>query len=86
MSIVNLFISVGRAFSDWRRRQRAYGELMALDDRSLADIGIRREQIRALLDGGDVRGRDMEPVAVPAASNFWSAQGQSSGLWTKPNS
>ncbi len=63
MSVVNLFIAAGRAVADWQRRQRAYGELMALDDRSLADIGIRRSQIRALVEGEDVRGRDVEPVA-----------------------
>lgn len=85
MSILNLFISAGRAFSEWRRRQRAYGELMALDDRSLADIGIRRSQIRALLDGEDVRGRDIEPARSPEASSFWTAQGHASGLSTKPN-
>ncbi len=47
MSFLNLFISAGKAFSAWRRRERAYAELMALDDRSLADIGVRRSQIRA---------------------------------------
>lgn len=86
MSILNLLISAGHAFSDWRRRQRAYGELMALDDRSLADIGIRREQIRALLDGEDVRGGELERGRAPEASNFWAAQGQLSGLSTKPHS
>jgi uncharacterized protein YjiS (DUF1127 family) len=57
MSIVNLFVSAGRAFSEWRRRERAYAELMALDDRCLADIGIRREQIRALVEGKESRER-----------------------------
>ena len=65
MSVVNLFISAGKAVSAWRRRQRAYAELMALDDRSLADIGIRRSQIRALVEGEDVRGRDVEPPRRP---------------------
>ena len=41
MSVVNLLISAGRRFSGWRRRQQAYAELMALDDHSLADIGLR---------------------------------------------
>jgi uncharacterized protein YjiS (DUF1127 family) len=35
--------------SDYRRRQRAYAELYALDDRSLADIGITRSEIPFLL-------------------------------------
>ena len=63
MSFLNLFISAGKAFSDWRRRERAYAELMALDDRSLADIGVRRSQIRALVEGDNRRDRRTEPAA-----------------------
>ncbi len=70
MSILNLFIAAGRAVGDWRRRQRAYGELMALDDHSLADIGIRRSQIRALVEGEDVRGREAEPVPSATVSGL----------------
>ncbi len=33
------------AYVDWRRRQTAFDELSALDDRSLADIGISRSDI-----------------------------------------
>ena len=51
MSVVNIFISAGRRFSDWRRRQQAYAELMALDDHSLADIGLHRSQIASLVEG-----------------------------------
>jgi uncharacterized protein YjiS (DUF1127 family) len=51
MSVLNLLISAREAFADWRRRQRTYAELMALDDHSLADIGIRRSQVRDLCEG-----------------------------------
>lgn len=51
MPVVNLFIAAGRRFSDWHRRQQAYAELMALDDHSLADIGLRRSQIASLVEG-----------------------------------
>jgi uncharacterized protein YjiS (DUF1127 family) len=51
MSVLNLFVSAREAFADWRRRQRAYAELMALDDHSLADIGIQRSQVRDLCEG-----------------------------------
>jgi uncharacterized protein YjiS (DUF1127 family) len=51
MSMLNLLASAGRAFSDWRRRERAYAELMTLDDHSLADIGIHRSQIGGLVEG-----------------------------------
>ena len=51
MSLVNLFAAARSAFADWRRRQRAYDELMALDDRSLADIGLHRSQVPAIVEG-----------------------------------
>jgi uncharacterized protein YjiS (DUF1127 family) len=51
MSLVNLFAATRTAFANWRRRQRAYAELMALDDRSLADIGIHRSEIPAVAEG-----------------------------------
>ena len=85
MSILNLFLSAGRAIADWRHRERAYAELMALDDRSLADIGVRRSQIRALIAGADVRGRGAGPAPTVEAANFWSAQGRLNGLLTRPN-
>jgi uncharacterized protein YjiS (DUF1127 family) len=55
MSFLNLFISAGKAFSAWRRREQAYAELMALDERSLADIGIHRLQICALAESARKR-------------------------------
>lgn len=70
MSLINLFIAARSAIAGWRQRQRAYGELMALDDRSLADIGIRREDIRAVVEGfhddahrtpADARGAGLDP-------------------------
>ena len=51
MSLINLFVAARTAITKWRQRQRAYGELMALDDRSLSDIGIRRSQIPAVVEG-----------------------------------
>jgi uncharacterized protein YjiS (DUF1127 family) len=51
MLVTNWIISLWQAIADWRRRERAYAELMALDDHSLADIGIRRSQIRAVCEG-----------------------------------
>jgi uncharacterized protein YjiS (DUF1127 family) len=40
---------VGR-FENWRARERAYRELSALDDRSLADIGLTRGDIPYVLE------------------------------------
>jgi uncharacterized protein YjiS (DUF1127 family) len=49
MFIANLLASTGHALSEWRQKHQAYAELMALDDRALADIGIHRSQIPALV-------------------------------------
>jgi uncharacterized protein YjiS (DUF1127 family) len=51
MSIINLFASSWSALSQWRRREQAYSELMALNDRELADIGVRRSEIPAIVEG-----------------------------------
>ena len=49
MSLINLFAAAKTAIARRRQSRRAYDELMALDDRSLADIGIHRTQIPGLV-------------------------------------
>ena len=66
MSVINLFLVARRAFAEWRRRQRTYAELMALDDRSLADIGIDRSQIPALVAGIGEKRAVGEPQPGPS--------------------
>ena len=51
MSLINLFVAARNGYIRWRQHQRAYDELMALDDRSLADIGIHRTQIPSIVAG-----------------------------------
>ena len=70
MSVINFLISVGRGFSEWRRRQQAYAELMALDDRSLSDIGVHRSQIGALVDGVRVPDPYLPPSPLPSRDKF----------------
>jgi uncharacterized protein YjiS (DUF1127 family) len=65
MSVINLLLSVGRSFSEWRRRDRAYAQLMALDDHSLADIGIHRSQIAGLIEGVSMPGGSAQPARFP---------------------
>jgi uncharacterized protein YjiS (DUF1127 family) len=65
MSLINLFVAARNAFGEWRRRQRAFDELMALDDRSLSDIGLHRSQIPALIEGM-YRGAELVPVNTGA--------------------
>lgn len=47
--IVSLAKYAMRKLSAWRRRQEAYRTLMALDDRTLSDIGLERDEIPALV-------------------------------------
>jgi uncharacterized protein YjiS (DUF1127 family) len=50
MSLVNLFVAARNALAARRQRRRAMDELMAIDDRSLAEIGIQRSQIPGLVE------------------------------------
>jgi uncharacterized protein YjiS (DUF1127 family) len=50
MSLINLFDKARGALARWRQRLRAYDELALLDDRLLADIGVHRSQIPAIVE------------------------------------
>src|ERR1700721_665905 len=63
MFIMSLFANAQEKLSAWRRRHQAYTGLMALDDRSLADIGIHRSQIPGLVFGGQEKARDFDAEA-----------------------
>lgn len=39
-----------QALRDWRERRRTYRELLALDDRTLNDIGLNRAQLPFMTD------------------------------------
>ncbi len=65
MSLVNLLVAARSAISEWRNRDRAYGELMSLDDRSLADIGIHRSEIPAIVEGFHESRRRSGPGSRP---------------------
>ena len=80
MSLINLVVAGRNAIAQWQRRQRAYHELMALDDRSLADIGIHRSQIPAILEGKRLAAAsapDAAPARAPARrpTDAWLAAG-----------
>jgi uncharacterized protein YjiS (DUF1127 family) len=74
MTVLNLMISAWEAVADWRQRERAYAELMALDDHSLADIGIQRSDIRAICEGAHaapVPSAKREEFISPKAHLIW---------------
>jgi uncharacterized protein YjiS (DUF1127 family) len=72
MSVLNLLISAREAFIDWRRRKRAYAQLMMLDDHSLADIGLRRSQVRDLCEGYYASALPAAPVTTRDRVKFVS--------------
>jgi uncharacterized protein YjiS (DUF1127 family) len=80
MSLINLFVAARSAIARWQQRQRAYGDLMALDDRSLSDIGIRRSEIAAIVDGS----HDAASRAPGAAPSRWEAHLAGPHRWMPP--
>lgn len=42
---------IRKPLATWRAREKAYDELMALDDHMLADIGIVRSEIPGIIRG-----------------------------------
>lgn len=85
MFIVSLIDAARHAFTEWRRKQQAYAELMALDDRSLADIGIRRSEIPAIVEGyHEVSQQPRDREFVPAFSTRKLAGGHTWFPWFPP--
>lgn len=66
----NVLHGLTSSVAGWRQRQRAYAELAALDDRSLADIGITRSEIPYVLSHAAQQRTD---AGTPANSNFQHA-------------
>ena len=76
MSLINLLASARSAFVHRRQRRRALDELMALDDRSLADIGIHRSQLSSLVMSFE---QAVQLEAAPVAARA-TALSRSAGL------
>jgi uncharacterized protein YjiS (DUF1127 family) len=63
--LVSLVKYAGRKVARWSQRREAYRGLMALDDRMLADIGIRRDDIPAV-----VKAMASGPIAASFEGSF----------------
>ncbi|HEY1796272.1 MAG TPA: DUF1127 domain-containing protein [Stellaceae bacterium] len=79
MSVINLFLAARDAIADRRRRNQAYAELSALDDRSLADIGVHRSQIPAIVARAQCAAKQKGPMshdqAATARASFIGGHG-----------
>jgi len=64
ISLINLFMAARNALIERQRCRHTYNALMALDDRSLADIGMQRAQIPAIVEAMYDRTK-LRPVAPP---------------------
>lgn len=84
MFFISLFAAARNAFAEWRRRQRAYAELMALDDHSLADIGIRRSEIPSIVEGGRAPREAPEREFLPGFTSRKLAGGHTWFPWFPP--
>lgn len=85
MLAVNILAAAKSALSEWHHKQQAYAELSALDDRTLADIGINRSQIPGIVEGvreTSEKPRDRE--FIPAFSTHKLAGGHSWFPWFPP--
>jgi uncharacterized protein YjiS (DUF1127 family) len=65
----HLFQGLARYFAEWRQRRRAFDELYALDDRSLADLGITRSEIPYVLARAPERREQPAPQAAKQKLN-----------------
>jgi uncharacterized protein YjiS (DUF1127 family) len=72
-TIATFFGGIADRYRNWRERERAYAELSALDDRTLADIGIRRSEIEYVIASAHPGEEPFTPAAVadalPAPAN-----------------
>jgi uncharacterized protein YjiS (DUF1127 family) len=71
--LATVFTTLAQRFIAWRQRERAFAELSALDDHTLADLGLRRADIPMVVYGYDKSepaAAVVEPLRLPANSNL----------------
>ena len=74
MSVVSMLVAARAALAERRERRRAYEELAALDDRSLADIGLHRSQLPGMVESlYESMELDAAPASVRTASRHGDA-------------
>jgi uncharacterized protein YjiS (DUF1127 family) len=71
-ALATLFTALAQRFIAWRERERAFAELNALDDHTLADLGLRRADIPMVVFGhgkSEAVDAGVTPFRFPANSN-----------------
>jgi len=76
-TIATFFQGLAGRYQAWRERERAYAELSALDDRTLADIGIRRSEIEYVIAGAQPGEEAFAPAAADAVPTPANANSRS---------
>jgi uncharacterized protein YjiS (DUF1127 family) len=74
--VSTLIASIVERFNAWRERERAFAELNALDDRTLADLGLRRSDIPYVVYGK----AQQQSAPAAAATQLTSPANGNSGL------
>ena len=74
--LTHLLGNVAGRFGAWRERERAFAELNALDDRTLADLGLRRADIPCVVYGK----AQQQGATVATASQIANPANNNSGL------
>lgn len=84
MSIVNMLVAARAALAERRDRRRAYEELAALDDRSLADIGLHRSQLPGMVERVyESMELDAAPASVRSSARRVDAGSVSAQHWAR---
>jgi uncharacterized protein YjiS (DUF1127 family) len=74
--VSTLIARIVERFNAWRERERAFAELNALDDRTLADLGLRRSDIPYVIYGRP----EQRATPVTTAAQIAGAANGNSGL------
>jgi len=81
MSLLTVVIEAASVCAGWQQRRRAYGELMALDDHMLADVGLRRSDVPAITHECVRRERVVAGLGALQAKSVFEHRGLPPPIW-----
>jgi uncharacterized protein YjiS (DUF1127 family) len=68
-TLLNALTALRDSWESWREREQAIAELSALDDRTLADLGLRRSEIPFVVESHARTSRSAPRAGVDASKN-----------------